>query len=410
MGRQSSRLWFGSDHKDIYYNGNYHKAMYLTDSKSKPELVWEKLENLEVVFSLIAKPTYSNNFLFIPMSTTSKYSVDWGDGTVNIYTENNAAAHEYKNISNSAYTVKIYGDVQNIVHLRSKAIYEILTPFPTTMSNREDFSDFFGDSSVEYVCGTLFENCKSAKNFATCFNNSKLREIPDGLFSYCPNAQHFGSCFNSCDKLVKIGKDIFKNCSNALYFSSTFRYAPIREIPEGIFDDCVLATTFESCFYSCGTQESGVPQGLIVPDGLFSHAYSATNFVNCFANIIFKKGDVVEYQTLNRTFQNCMSATNFARCFKDSTGFEIGEQMFDGCTEVIYFTETFSGTHIRSIPSDLFDDSQKVEYFVRTFDGCSGVTGNVPELWTRDNVLSKTDCFNGCVNATNYDDIPNSWK
>lgn len=45
MGRQSSRLYFqGKDHKDIYYNGHYHDAMYLSDSNGNVTLVWEKLK------------------------------------------------------------------------------------------------------------------------------------------------------------------------------------------------------------------------------------------------------------------------------------------------------------------------------------------------------------------------------
>lgn len=38
MGRQSSRIYYQEcDHKDIYFQGNYHKAMYLGN-----ELIWEK--------------------------------------------------------------------------------------------------------------------------------------------------------------------------------------------------------------------------------------------------------------------------------------------------------------------------------------------------------------------------------
>lgn len=45
MGRQSSRLIYrGKDHKDIYYNGHYHDAMYLSDSKGNVKLLWEKLK------------------------------------------------------------------------------------------------------------------------------------------------------------------------------------------------------------------------------------------------------------------------------------------------------------------------------------------------------------------------------
>lgn len=72
MGRQSSRLYFqGKDHKDIYFNGHYHDAMYLSDSEGNVTLVWEKMkDNIEIVNILVDRLAYLNG-LYIALSETS---------------------------------------------------------------------------------------------------------------------------------------------------------------------------------------------------------------------------------------------------------------------------------------------------------------------------------------------------
>lgn len=51
MGKQSARLYFqGKDHKDIYYSGHYHDAMYLSDSEGRATLVWEKIKGQPIKY------------------------------------------------------------------------------------------------------------------------------------------------------------------------------------------------------------------------------------------------------------------------------------------------------------------------------------------------------------------------
>lgn len=76
MGKQSSRIYYQEkDHKDIYYNGHYHSAVYLckesADGKVKCELLWRKIfeENLYIHPSL-------NNTDFLPDSGLSALTVD----------------------------------------------------------------------------------------------------------------------------------------------------------------------------------------------------------------------------------------------------------------------------------------------------------------------------------------------
>ena len=54
-----------------------------------------------------------------------------------------------------------------------------------------------------------------------------------------------------------------------------------------------------------------------------------------------------------------------------------------------------------------------------TVEGCTGLTGNAPELWkmgtnnTENNYQGTPDgagCFNNCTGLTNYNEIPDYWK
>ena len=72
MGKQSARMYFrGKDHKEIYYQGHYHDAMYIGST-----LVWEKLKAEQPSgtpldgFSAIC---YYNGFYYVVNYDSSKY-------------------------------------------------------------------------------------------------------------------------------------------------------------------------------------------------------------------------------------------------------------------------------------------------------------------------------------------------
>lgn len=112
MGRQSSRIYLlGGDHKEVYYDGCYHKQMYLSDKEGKLTLVWEKLEEAVeeeslydvyglvhtqgLYFALVMKKgeftnmaSYANRvFLLVGRSLTSMKIVYYSKYSQYIYTE-----------------------------------------------------------------------------------------------------------------------------------------------------------------------------------------------------------------------------------------------------------------------------------------------------------------------------------
>jgi hypothetical protein len=67
-------------------------------------------------------------------------------------------------------------------------------------------------------------------------------------------------------------------------------------------------------------------------------------------------------------------------------------------------------TSLTDIPNDFLADCPNVTNVTDMFNGCSGITGRVPELWKISTITSYRGCFEGCVNAENYGDIPYAWK
>lgn len=148
-------------------------------------------------------------------------------------------------------------------------------------------------------------------------------------------------------RITSIPSDIFDYSPYAATFSDTFSSIPtISTVPSGLFDSNVGATTFASCFFGCTGLTS-------VPSTLFDLNTIVTNF--------------------SGTFRNCLALTNVLQ-FTFNTSVTI----FNNC----YNMSTTS----------------------------NALTGTAPELWNRTPIPSGTDCFNNCVNLTNFAAIPLNFK
>ena len=44
------------------------------------------------------------------------------------------------------------------------------------------------------------------------------------------------------------------------------------------------------------------------------------------------------------------------------------------------------------------------------FENCTSLTGNAIELWNNSNIEYHENCYKGCTNLSNYDQIPEGWK
>ncbi len=115
--------------------------------------------------------------------------------------------------------------------------------------------------------------------------------------------------------------------------------------------------------------------------------------------------------------------TPTTRSFRNVTSFE---RTFYGCTDLIgnipktlfkyspnatTFYYTFYGCTGLSgnIPGDLVDNCPNAQVFTSMFANCSGLTGDAPKLWNISIATNFSNCFTGCTNLTNRNQIPQSW-
>lgn len=347
MGRQSARLLNNKkDHKDIFFNGNYHTQMWVTDAQANPTLVWEKLPednyfglilNDTLIVSDFSSNTPEKNVVYI-YAEVFDYSekwltIDWGDGTIEKEVTGKLK-HNYPTSNGTKYEVKIYGEIGEFQawtlsnNSYCSAVVGITTPIQATMTT---------NTSLSYPSFTqMFAHCKGLKtlpkdllinfkdyngsnyiNTNSMFKYSGLETLPIDLFS----------------GMKILGNDIFANCNY------------LQSINPSIFTGADVYS-FEAMFNNCISLNS-------VPYGLFSSKN----------NISFR-----------RCFENCTSLVS------------VPENLFDDCPNILRVDSCFK--NCSSITSKV------PALWERTFS----------------NADFYSDCYYMCYNASNYSEIPVNWK
>ena len=67
-------------------------------------------------------------------------------------------------------------------------------------------------------------------------------------------------------------------------------------------------------------------------------------------------------------------------------------------------------TSLKQIPADFFTNISNLYNVESMFENCTSLTGNAIELWNNSNIEYHENCYKGCTNLSNYDQIPEGWK
>ena len=368
-------------------------------------------------------------------------TIDWGDGTVDTYTEPvEWPTHVYPNDSKS-YIISAKAKegflwqpnndsfaicLTELLHLGNKCELDIES-FSYCINLKHISPDFFdvdnlptSFSSMFAYCSSLtsipeglFDNCTKVTDFNSAFSGCKsLQVIPEGLFDHCTKVTDFSQTFSGTG-ITEIPSGLFDKCTEVTSFSGAFGYTDIVEIPVGLFDYNTKVTNFEATFKS--TNITNIPEGLFdncpevtnfkyafegcsslqtIPKGLFDKCTEVTDFGSTFA-------DCTSLNVIpNGLFDNNIKVTNFGGAFSYCTSLQaIPKGLFDKCTEVTNFGGTFRVCeNLTTIPEGLFDSCTEVTHFDETFSGCKNLRA-IPEGLFRYNtqVNSYNAVFNNCI-------------
>lgn len=261
---------------------------------------------------------------------------------------------------------------------------------------------FYGCAGLTSIPADLFVNAYFLKSTTSMFEGcSKLVSIPTYLFSGAANLEDINNMFLGCSGLYTIPSNLLSECENLLNASGLFKKCSgIESIPDNFFSACEKLINVSSCFEEC-TRLTDVPgnifegcEKITTVDGLF---YLCTGIISIGEGLLY---DMPNLTSVYKTFAMCKIAS-ISNIFNENT-FAVSNvrEIFRNCGSLL------------EVPDDFFDFFENVTNAIQAFNSCSGYTGSLPELWTKENFANAThtSTFTGCTKASNYDDVPDDWK
>lgn len=226
----------------------------------------------------------------------------------------------------------------------------------------------------------LFEKCTKVTDMGYIFYNCDRLTggIPEELFATCKKLQKLDYAFTSCDNLHETGM--------------LHKYA----IPENLFLNCpdlaVLQGTFQHCYTLKGNtlNVDGKDTAYGIPPYLFYNNSKLQNTRNMFWECGQIGGEIPVELFANQTDALTDVGGMFAYC---------------GGLNKIY--KDMFGT-IDSVTGAITTNVPNIKNFAETFISCSGLTGEVPELWKTHKSATPTRCYSGVTGVSNT--IDGAWK
>ena len=249
----SQALGNGTD-TDVYkieeQDGSYVVNYY--DKNGTPQKIWNvsktesSTEDVSAIKMLIV--TDENGYAVLPIPTTEKCIIDWGDGNITNGTETEEETtaklpklasvgkieigmsalpkgfeHKYEK-SNSEYVVTISGkveglrDTSSINTIGASSIYlKEIIQWGETGLRGIDFEYFRNLTKIAQPTEKSFENLEYVN-----FSESAITSIPDRMFANCTKITSFERAFEDCGNLQTIGEGVFDGCKNVTSYAYTF--------------------------------------------------------------------------------------------------------------------------------------------------------------------------------------------
>ena len=125
-----------------------------------------------------------------------------------------------------------------------------------------------------------------------------------------------------------------------------------------------------------------------------------TDIIRANSEALLKIVDWGEYELRDVNFSNSTNLTEIA---------SPKEKSFNKDYVRIYYGFQ-NCTSLKQIPADFFNNISNLRDVESMFENCTSLTGNAIELWNNSNIEYHENCYKGCTNLSNYDQIPEGWK
>ena len=129
----------------------------------------------------------------------------------------------------------------------------------------------------------------------------------------------------------------------------------------------------------------------------------------CFKDVQFRKTIPGSLLKIVDWGECELSSVNFANSTNLTDIASPKEKSFS--KDYVYILGGFQNcTSLKQIPLKFFTNISNIRNVSRMFENCTSLTGNAIELWNNSNIEYHENCYKGCTNLSNYDQIPEGWK
>ncbi len=334
--------------------------------------------------------------------TTPNITIDWGDATVDTYTDVSTAAKTHTYATAGRWYPKITGSFASGGNIRfgsnaaDRARLKATAIVPTIPGLQNFGYSFLSCTGLTGLPSNLFRYNPqlSTSGFNTTFMGcTGISAIPVDLFRYntLVSTSGFYQTFSGCTGIIVVPEDLFKYNTQvtASGFSSTFNGCTgITSIPSGLFDYNVLVS---SSGFAYTFQNTGITS---IPVDLFKNnvLVSTTGFLGTFYGCVYLENIP---QNLFRYNINCVS---FQSVLRNCNKLQLRTDIF--------FPPEEAATRFLNQSVD-FTNAMRIGTF-------TGTQGTAPALWDCSygtGTPTTTTCFTGQTSAsvTNYASIPTAW-
>ncbi len=272
----------------------------------------------------------------LPLSGTVNCTVDWGDGNVESVTSSNPT-HTYA--AAGEFDVSVSG----------------------TVTALKQYSGYSKDNGDKWLTSVKQWGKTGLTSMEKAFQYSGVEYLPESTGDSFAEVTTFEYAFSRCESLVSVPAGTFENCPLATSFDSTFEYCDGLKNVDSKFTGCTGVKDFSYLFYWCSALET-------IPEGMFVGCSKVENF-----RYIFYKCEKLTSAPVDM-FDGCVSVTNFSSAF--------------------YQCYALTGESPYSVI-----DGEKVHLYERS---------DHTDVFAKPSSTSK--CFTSCTGLTDYDDIPSGWK
>ena len=311
----------------------------------------KKIEN---AIAFVVETTINNGSITLATGSTNNFTVDWGDGTVENYTNTSAPSHSYATAGQ--YPIIITGTVPS---------FKV-----STLTNCNTIKILNAD--LESV--TSYAASSGSSTFGKCSNATG--EIPQKL---SPNLETATRMFYGCSGLYGDIPELPSTITAATYmfYNCSGLTGEIKSLPSGISNGSYM-------FYGCKNLTGSIPNlpsSLTNGSSMFAGSTKLTGFnfsafptslangTSMFAQCTGLTGSIPELpnslSNANSMFNGCTSLTGIGSS-KFPTSLTDGYMMFYNCYKLT--------GNVPSLANTKLTDGRGMFY------NCWRLTGNVPEL------------------------------